>query len=230
MTLTWTLCIVGAYLLGSIPFGVLIGRAKGIDIRQQGSRNIGATNVGRVLGRPFGYLCFVLDMAKGCIPVLIAGVLAHVIGHNPMELPGGTLWLWMFVAIAALLGHMYSIFLGFKGGKGVATAFGALVAMWPVLTIPALCALAVWIVVVICTRVISLASMAAALIVPIATLISLFIAHGDAEDTVGSTDRFINASAPMTITLAIAALVLWRHRSNIGRLIRGEEHVIKSSR
>ena len=229
VAVTWTLCIAGAYLLGSIPFGVLIGRAKGVDIREYGSKNIGATNVGRGLGRPFGYLCFVLDMGKGCIPVLIAGWLAQVIGHNPMELPGGVLWLWMLVGIAALLGHMFSIFLGFKGGKGVATAFGALVAMWPVLTIPALIALAAWIVVVICTRVISIASMAAALIVPIATLISLLIAHGDAEDTVGTSDRFINATAPMVITIAIAALVLWRHRSNIGRLLRGEEHAIKSS-
>ena len=227
--MVWIACIIGAYLLGSIPFGVLIGHAKGVDIREHGSRNIGATNVGRVLGRKFGYLCFILDMTKGAIPVLVAGLLSDVIGRNPMELGGGDLWLWMFVAIAALLGHMYSVFLGFGGGKGVATAFGALVAMWPVLTIPALIALAAWIIVVMSTRVISLASMTAAAIVPLATLISLFIADGDASDTVGTSARLINASAPLTVTIAIAVLVLWRHRSNIRRLLRGEEHVVKSS-
>ncbi|MDG2292538.1 MAG: glycerol-3-phosphate 1-O-acyltransferase PlsY [Phycisphaerales bacterium] len=227
--MVWIACIIGAYLLGSIPFGVLIGRAKGVNIREHGSRNIGATNVGRVLGRKFGYLCFILDMTKGAIPVLVAGLLSDVIGRNPMELGGGDLWLWMFVAIAALLGHMYSVFLGFGGGKGVATAFGALVAMWPVLTIPALIALAAWIIVVMSTRVISLASMTAAAIVPLATLISLFIADGDASDTVGTSARLINASAPLTVTIAIAVLVLWRHRSNIRRLLRGEEHVVKSS-
>jgi glycerol-3-phosphate acyltransferase PlsY len=161
--------------------------------------------------------------------VLIAGLQSDVIGRNPMELPGGELWLWMFVAIAALLGHMYSVFLGFGGGKGVATAFGSLVAMWPVLTIPALIALAAWIIVVMSTRVISLASMTAATVVPIATLISLFIADGDARDTANTGARLVNASAPMTITIAIAALVLWRHRSNIARLLHGEEHVVKSS-
>lgn len=227
--MVWIACIIGAYLLGSIPFGVLIGRAKGVDIREHGSRNIGATNVGRVLGRKFGYLCFILDMTKGAIPVLVAGLLSEVIGRNPMELAGGDLWLWMFVAIAALLGHMYSVFLGFGGGKGVATAFGALVAMWPVLTIPALIALAAWIIVVMSTRVISLASMTAATIVPLATLISLFIADGDASDMVDTGARLINASAPLTVTIAIAMLVLWRHRSNIRRLLRGEEHVVKSS-
>ena len=226
--MVWIACIIGAYLLGSIPFGVLIGRAKGVNIREHGSRNIGATNVGRVLGRKFGYLCFILDMTKGAIPVLVAGLLSDVIGRNPMELGGGDLWLWMFVAIAALLGHMYSVFLGFGGGKGVATAFGALVAMWPVLTIPALIALAAWIIVAMSTRVISLASMTAAAIVPLATLISLFIADGDASDTVGTSARLINASAPLTVTIAIAVLVLWRHRSNIRRLLRGEEHVVKS--
>ena len=227
--MVWIACIIGAYLLGSIPFGVLIGRAKGVNIREHGSRNIGATNVGRVLGRKFGYLCFILDMTKGAVPVLVAGLLSEVIGRNPMELAGGDLWLWMFVAIAALLGHMYSVFLGFGGGKGVATAFGALVAMWPVLTIPALIALAAWIIVVMSTRVISLASMTAATIVPLATLISLFIADGDASDMVDTGARLINASAPLTVTIAIAMLVLWRHRSNIRRLLRGEEHVVKSS-
>lgn len=227
--MVWIPCIVGAYLLGSIPFGVLIGRIKGVNIREHGSRNIGATNVGRVLGRKFGFLCFFLDMSKGAVPVLIAGLQSDVIGRNPMELPGGELWLWMFVAIAALLGHMYSVFLGFGGGKGVATAFGSLVAMWPVLTIPALIALAAWIIVVMSTRVISLASMTAATVVPIATLISLFIADGDARDTANTSARLVNASAPMTITIAIAALVLWRHRSNIRRLLRGEEHIVKSS-
>ncbi|MBM44297.1 MAG: acyl-phosphate glycerol 3-phosphate acyltransferase [Phycisphaerae bacterium] len=226
--MTWLGCMIGAYLLGSIPFGVLIGRARGIDIREHGSKNIGATNVGRVLGRPLGLLCFFLDMAKGAIPVLVAGRLLGTLGLTTMEAGAGDLWLWMLVALAALAGHMYSPFLRFGGGKGVATAFGGLVAMWPVLTIPALVALGSWILVVMSTRVVSVASMAAALIMPIATLAMMLLGGSRSEPRPDTLDLLASGSAPLLTTIGIAGLVLWRHRSNIRRLLRGEEHVIKS--
>ncbi len=228
MDMTWLGCMVGAYLLGSIPFGVLIGRARGIDIREHGSRNIGATNVGRVLGRRYGLLCFILDMAKGAIPVLVAGSMLDTLGHTTLESGAGQLWLWMLVALAALAGHMFSPFLRFGGGKGVATAFGGLVAMWPILTIPALVALGAWILVVMSTRVVSIASMAAALIMPIATLIMMLLTGGRNDPQPAMLDILASGSAPLLTTVGIAGLVLWRHRSNIRRLLRGEEHVIKS--
>ncbi len=228
MDMTWLGCMIGAYLLGSIPFGVLIGRARGIDIREHGSRNIGATNVGRVLGRRYGLLCFFLDMAKGAIPVLVAGNMLDTLGHTTLESGAGQLWLWMLVALAALAGHMFSPFLGFGGGKGVATAFGGLVAMWPILTIPALIALGSWILVVMSTRVVSIASMAAALIMPIATLVMMLLSGGRSDPQPATLDILASGSAPLLTTVGIAGLVLWRHRSNIRRLLRGEEHVIKS--
>ncbi|MAA53145.1 MAG: acyl-phosphate glycerol 3-phosphate acyltransferase [Phycisphaerae bacterium] len=225
---TWFFCILGAYLIGSIPFGVLIGRARGINIREHGSRNIGATNVGRVLGRRWGLLCFVLDMGKGAIPVVVAGLLTDTIGQNPMFVPTASLWLWLAVAIAAFCGHMYSMFLNFSGGKGVATAFGVLLAMYPVLTIPALTGLVVWIAALLATRIVSASSMIAAMSIPVATLIVLRWFGTRTEADVSTGDVLARGSAPLTITIAIALLILWRHRTNIGRLLRGEEPRIKS--
>ncbi|MHC4711631.1 MAG: glycerol-3-phosphate acyltransferase [Planctomycetota bacterium] len=147
----WIVCIVGAYLIGSIPFGVLIGRVRGVDILQHGSKNPGATNVARLLGRPLGAVCFVLDMGKGAGPVLVAGSIFNLLGRRPASLDPEVavlsqteMWLWLAVACAAIAGHMCSPFLAFRGGKGVATGFGAMVAMWPVLTFPALGAIVVW--------------------------------------------------------------------------------------
>lgn len=223
---TWFFCILGAYLVGSIPFGVIIGRCKGINIREHGSRNIGATNVGRVLGRRWGLLCFALDMGKGAIPVIVAGLLTGTIGENPMLVPTASLWLWLLVAIGAFCGHMYSMFLNFSGGKGVATAFGVLLAMWPVLTIPALVGLAIWIGTVLATRIISISSMVAAVCIPIVTLIVLQrFASADGVD-VTTGQMLARGSAPLAITLAIAMLITWRHRTNIRRLLRGEEPTI----
>lgn len=229
MAWTWFLCILGAYIVGSVPFGVLLGRCKGIDIREHGSLNIGATNVGRVLGRRWGILCFLLDMSKGSIPVLVAGFLAGLIGRNPMEVDGGDLWLWLLVAIASLCGHMFSIFLRFTGGKGVATAFGGLLAMWPVLTVPSLVGLCTWLLMVASTRIISLSSMVAAIVVPIATVITLYLWFIYAGDDVSNMDLVSNGSAPVVATVAIALLIIRRHRTNIRRLLAGEEPRIKQA-
>jgi len=219
----WLLLIAGAYLVGSIPFGVLIARSQGVDIRQHGSKNIGATNVGRVLGRRFGLTCFALDACKGALPVVAAGFVADVIGRSAVDLSHTQMWLWLTVAIAAVAGHMFSIFLRFAGGKGVATAAGALLGMWPLLTIPVLAALVVWIVVVKIWRYVALASMCAAVSVPIAVPIVAMLGSDPSEE--------VAARVPLLIvTLALAVLVILRHRSNIARLMRGEEPKIGAKR
>ncbi|HWB20792.1 MAG TPA: glycerol-3-phosphate acyltransferase, partial [Phycisphaerales bacterium] len=119
MTFRWIICLSFAYLVGSMPFGVIIGRLKGVDIREHGSKNIGASNVGRVLGKRFGILCFFLDALKGALPVFLAGLLNHLYA-DPWSLSAAQLSLWFAVAVASVLGHMFSIFLRMKGGKGVA--------------------------------------------------------------------------------------------------------------
>ena len=219
----WLLLIAGAYLIGSIPFGVIIARSRGVDIRQHGSKNIGATNVGRVLGRRFGLTCFVLDAAKGAAPVIAAGVVEDLLQRSPAALTHTQMWLWLAVALAAILGHMFSIFLRLAGGKGVATAAGAMLAMWPLLTLPVCAALVVWIFIVKTTRYVALASMCAAVCVPIALLVAAMLADGDLGGAL--VDR-----VPLfVITTALAVLVIARHRSNITRLLRGEEPKLGSA-
>lgn len=214
----WTLCIIGSYLVGSIPVGVLIGRAKGVDIRAHGSGNVGATNVGRVLGRPLGYLCFGLDMIKGGLPVLVAGLANGVWGRQASALTAGQMWLWLAVFVAAVIGHIYPAFLRLRGGKGVATGFGGLLLMWPLMTVPALAALLVWAGVLWVTRYVSLSSMTAAASLPVTFFILWLLSLRDEV-----TASLWHASPPLVVGLALAGLVLYRHRANIGRLRRGEE-------
>ncbi len=223
----WFLLIIGAYLLGSIPFGVMIARSRGVDITKHGSGNIGATNVGRVLGKRLGLLCFALDLGKGAAPVLVAGWLTGALGEWAVDIPAETSWLWLAVAVAALTGRMASAFLKFRGGKGVATTFGALLAMWPTLGIPALLAFIVWIIAVRITKMVSLASMIAAVAVPWATFGLLMAAPLPENFSSGSlTARMI---PPMAVSIGIAALVLWRHRSNFRRILSGNENRIGST-
>ena len=209
----WIIASLAGFTAGSIPFGLLIGRLKGVDVREHGSRNIGATNVGRVLGRPFGYLCFVLDALKGVLPVVIAGSMLST--HVPDAQRTGLLM--PLTGIAAILGHIYSPWVAFKGGKGVATSFGALLAMWPLMTFPALGALAVWIVVVKATRYVSAASMLAALALPVLLLVRARVWPG-AEPM--QTAEFLPLLIAVTL---LAALVIWKHRANISRLRAGTE-------
>ncbi len=174
-----------------------------MDVRDAGSGNIGATNVGRLLGRKYGILCFGLDAAKGAVPVIAMGLIGGVWGEPVID--DTTQWLWLGAAAAALVGHMFPPWLRFKGGKGVATGFGGLLAMWPVLTVPALLALLIWGLVLAATRYVSLSSMLAALSLPITCLVR-------------------DASPPViAVTTALAVAVLWKHRANIGRLASGTE-------
>lgn len=221
--MSWLPFIVAAYVLGSIPFGVLLARTRGIDIRQHGSGNIGATNVWRVLGRPLGLTCFALDMAKGAVPVLVAGAWHQDLGYPASEIAPIDMWLWLAVAGAALTGHMASVFLKFKGGKGVATAFGALLAIWPTLGIPALGALAVWILCMLTTRVVSVASMLAALSLPLA-VVGLMMWH---QESVTTQTFSSSQTPPLVVATMVALLVIIRHRTNIKRLLQGGEHRFK---
>lgn len=218
--LPWLIAIPIAYLAGSIPFGVLIARAKGVDITKHGSKNTGATNVGRVLGFRFFLLCFLLDMLKGLAPALLAGLSAGVLGQR--EIAAADAWLWLAVMASAVLGHMFSPFLKFKGGKGVATGLGALLGVFPILTLAAAAAAIVWGLTFALWRYVSLASIAAAIALPIVVTLAL------RDQLTG--DAPLRALPFLSVTLLLAALVVFRHRANVGRLLRGEEHRIGAPR
>ena len=195
--LTALLIALGAFLLGSIPTGYLVAHAKGIDIRQHGSGNIGATNVFRTLGKPLGILVFFLDALKGFAAVWLA-----------MRYGGESAWPGILAAVAAIAGHNYTPWLGFKGGKGIATSAGVLIALmpWAVLAIAL-----VWFAVFFATRYVSLASICAAAALPVAVGGLWFYGCGGNGPLLG-------------FSALIAALAIWRHRSNIERLMAGTEH------
>lgn len=210
--------VILSYVAGSIPFGVIIGLAKGVDLRKVGSGNVGATNVGRVLGRKWGLLCFALDLLKGMVPVLAAGFALGYIHQR--ALPPDQAWRWLSVAAAAVVGHVFPLWLGFKGGKGVATGLGALLGVWPILTLPALATFALWGLVLWIFRYVSLASIVAAAALPILTYIA-----GSLRDTT------VSAMLPfLAVTSALSVLVILRHRANLARLIAGTENRIGQSK
>ncbi len=206
-----------AFACGSVPVGYLIGRAKGMDIRLHGSKNIGATNVGRVLGRPLGFACFALDFLKGFVPVAAFGVYHVAVGRAYVE--PALLWAWLGVMVCAALGHMYTPWLGFKGGKGVATGFGALVGVWPIMGVPVLAAFVVWALVLRFTRYMSLASMLAACTVPAAVAAFPGCAAGLGFDTRNGQIAWPG----VVVGGLLAALVVFKHRANIARLLSGTE-------
>lgn len=216
MQVTWLMSVLGAYLCGAIPFGLLLGWLRGVDIRQHGSGNIGATNCGRVLGRKWGIICVLLDALKGAVPVLIAGWVLEYLGR--VDLSATDAWRWLSVALAAVLGHMFPMWLKFRGGKGVATGLGVILALYPGMTIPAVGAAATWVITALVSRYVSLASVAAAGMLPVFVILrTVILVDGDA----GAKWR---ASLPfLVVGGAMGALVIYRHRGNIGRLIRGTE-------
>ena len=225
----WVWLIPSAYVVGSIPFGYLLGRARGIDIRQHGSKNVGATNVGRLLGRRLGLVCFMLDMAKGAVPVIAAGVINELITKRIDSISPQQMWLWLAVACAAVLGHMHSLFLGLRGGKGVSTGFGAMLAMWPLLTFPALGVMVVWYGVLRLTRYVSVASMTASLSLPLAYLVRALPPDATDVELSQTVARVWQTSPPLIITTVLALLIVFKHRTNIARLRRGEEPKSNSS-
>ena len=195
----WVVWLVGAYLVGAIPFGYLIGRMRGVDVRTVGSKNIGATNVFRTVGKKWGLLAFFCDVMKGLVPTLLARHFAAV-PHLPL-----------CVAIACVVGHMLTPYMKFKGGKGVATAFGALIALMPA-TVGM--AFAIFAVTFACSNYISLGSCVAATSLAVMVWIP-FLDHAGYRDL------------PLCILVSlIAAFIVWKHRSNIGRLLHGNENKI----
>jgi len=217
--------LVGAYLCGAIPFGLLVGWLNGVEIRTRGSGNIGATNVGRVLGRGWGLLVFGLDVLKGLVPTALTG---YVLWRPDFPCSGtrgeSTAYvLWVLIAVASVVGHMFPVYLKFKGGKGVATSLGVVLGIYPHFAVPGLIALVLWGVVALLTRYVSVASMAAAVAFPI---IFSAVAYRKREAW-GSAGQLW----PLYVcAIVVAALVVYRHRSNIRRLIAGSESRIGGSR
>ena len=194
-TVTSIVVVVCAYLCGSIPFGFIIGKMCGVDVRTAGSKNIGATNVTRCVGKRAGQLCFALDFVKGLVPVLIAQKLA--VDEN----------IQLLVVLAAVIGHMFPVFLNFKGGKGVSTAAGAIAALAPISLVAAL---TVWVVVFLVSRYVSLASISAAAVLATVSWVTVL--------TFGFSWKIA------ALLTAVAALAIFRHRENIVRLMNGTEN------
>jgi glycerol-3-phosphate acyltransferase PlsY len=209
----WLLLIPLAFLSGSIPFGLIIARSRGVDIRKHGSGNIGATNVWRVLGRGPGLLCFALDVLKGLAPTLLAGWWAGLL-HGDVPAPRES-WLWLAVMAAPILGHMFTPFAGFKGGKGVATGLGAMLGVFPWLHFAAWMCLGIWIAAAAISRYVSVASCLASLALPLG--VAAF-----------NWDRIREPGLRpfLLATTALAALVIFKHRANLRRLLAGTENRI----
>jgi glycerol-3-phosphate acyltransferase PlsY len=186
--------VVASYVLGAVPFGLLIARLNGVDIRKVGSGNIGATNVMRSVGKPWGLATFALDALKGFVPAFVF----------PRFAPQAHEALPIACAFAAILGHNFPVWLGFKGGKGVATSAGALVGLAPA---AAGLGLAIWAAVFFAFRYVSLASLVAAVVIPVAGW-WMYRAQG--------------WILPAFLTV-LAVLIIARHKANIRRLLNGTE-------
>ena len=207
--------ILLAYLLGAIPFGLLIGLARGVDVRTQGSRNIGSTNVGRVVGWKWGYLCLALDILKGFGPALAASLLLPG-DHADLRRQG----LLLLVALAAVLGHVFPVYLGFRGGKGVATTVGVALGIWPYFTIAMTVALVAYAAVRFSTGTVSAGSLALAVTFPVALYVYTLLA-----------DIPLRSCWPLqAVATLLGLLIIIRHRENIERLLRGRELRIERDR
>lgn len=191
------------YLLGSCPNGLLISRARGVDIRKHGSGNIGATNILRVMGKKWGYTVFSLDALKGLLAVVVAWALAarspQILHPEIVEICGG---------LACILGHTFPVWLRFRGGKGVATSAGVLLGLMP---IAMLSVLAIWLLLFYATRYVSVASIFAAAFLPLFVALYLHL-------------HALRGVALLPFSILIAAVVIWRHRSNMHSLLHGTEH------
>lgn len=187
--------IMTSYLIGAIPFGLLVGRIAGIDVRQEGSGNIGATNVSRVLGKKKGLLTLLCDVAKGFLPVWGAS-------HLLPETAAATEMIVVLCGLATVVGHMFPLYLKFKGGKGVATALGVFLFISPG---SILITLIIFLAVVSGSGYVSVGSLAASALLPLWLWV-------------------LGEPPQMLMVAVVIALLIWfKHRSNIGRLLRGEE-------
>ncbi|MEI6674561.1 MAG: glycerol-3-phosphate 1-O-acyltransferase PlsY [Verrucomicrobiota bacterium] len=236
-------CPLIAFLLGSIPFGLLMAKSRGIDIRQQGSGNIGATNVLRVMGKKYGIACLLLDMLKGLIPTLLAlnwirfegqptGMvipcllpLAHVLPSDQQTLAQ---LLQVATGLCAILGHNYSPWVGFKGGKGIATSAGVVIALMPAAIV---ILLLVWVLVFALTRYVSVASMGAVGVLPLLTHMGARFHHLHNDPNLPTLWQAGTWNKPLlAFSVVVALLGIWKHRSNIKRLRHGTENRFEKRR
>lgn len=184
--------LVASYLVGAIPFGYVVGKMAGVDVRQHGSKNIGATNVTRTLGKKFGVITLLLDVLKGFLPMLIA---SYLLGPEKMDVVA-------WCGVAAVVGHMFPIYLKFKGGKGVATGLGVFLFLSP---LAILVSIVLFVATVSLTGFVSAGSLLASGVFPLV----LF---------------FMGVSTMPVIAATIVAVLIWaKHYENVGRLLRGEE-------
>jgi glycerol-3-phosphate acyltransferase PlsY len=199
----FALIAVLSYFIGSFPAGYLAGRIAGVDIRTVGSGNVGATNVLRALGKRFGYPVFLIDFGKGVVAVILSRLIAKSSGSNEnmIELAG------MLSGICAVIGHSFPLWLKFRGGKGVATSIGVLFALIP-LAAAIMCI--VWIVTFEISRYVSLASVIAALALPISVAVMFLLNR-------------LNTPVLLYFSICLATVVVIRHGSNLSRLVKGTE-------
>ena len=190
--------VPAAYLIGSIPFGLIFTRGSGVDLRSTGSRNIGATNVLRSVGKIPAILTLLFDGLKGAIPVIIC---KYILSTSNPEMLFGELWI-SAVGLAAVLGHMFSVFLGFRGGKGVATGIGVIAGYSPSVS---LILIGIWIAVAIVTKYSSLAAL-----VSVASLPLIYVIKGASAITI-------------SFGIILAALIIFKHKTNISNLMSGSE-------
>lgn len=195
-----------AYLIGAIPWGYLIGKRQGLDIRKLGSKNVGATNVTRVVGKWSGRLCFLLDFLKGFIPVLVVTILRDkdIISDEYQIIQ-------IVAALSTVVGHIFPVYLWFRGGKGISTAGGAILALAPYsFAIAGI----VWVVVYLLSRYVSLASISAAAVMPIcATLINWL-----------KPDLYPRSPYVLGFLYFLAIMAILKHSANIKRLLKGTEN------
>ncbi len=192
---------LAAYLAGSFPTGYIAGRAKGLDLRKEGSGNIGATNALRVLGKKMGYLVFAGDLLKGALGVVLGFLIAAAIDPARHTQAG------VVAAIFTVVGHNYPVWLNFQGGKGISTSAGVMIALFPIWVFAS--GLAAWMVLFFATRYVSIASIAASLALPISSAVLMIY---------GRCDPLL-----VVVASAMCLLALYRHKSNIQRLLAGTE-------
>ncbi len=203
------LLIPASYIIGSIPFGILVSRRKGIDLRTIGSGNIGATNVLRAAGKIPALLTLTGDTLKGALPVLLCRVIITKIEQTTGQINTvGELW-GGIIGLAAVVGHIYPVFFSFKGGKGVATGFGVVAAYSP---LSAVIMLIIWISTAVFTRYSSLAAISAFVMLPV-----IFILLGD-------------SGIKISFGILLGLLIVFKHSSNIKKIIQGTESKIRSKK
>ncbi len=204
--MAYLIVFFASYLCGGIPFGLIIGKCNGVDVRSEGSGNIGATNILRICGKKWGYFCFMLDTLKGFFPVIIAKHLPLLDQLNHQE------YVPIIVITGVVMGHIWSPYIKFKGGKGVATSAGALLAITPIAT---LISLFIWYLVFSIFRYVSLASIIAAIVLPV-IVVFLDILYKHPSTHVNNPILFF--------LVVLSLMVVIKHKENIQKLLNGTEN------